>query len=485
MYALTGERAEAVRLAREVRTLCTRRAERNDDLWLSATLGEASLLLGENGEAEHWYRKAAGMAGNRHGDMASMRRQVRLVAAQFPTAARLLDTLRVPRVAICTGHMIDAPDRAEPRFPKGAEPSARDAIARALAEENIGFGYSSAASGADILFAECMLERGAELNIVLPFHRDDFIRTSVAAAGPAWVERFEKVLAGATRVSHCVNEGYLGDDVLFDYAAELTQGLAALRSEHLETEAVMIALADVGSDEKLGGTLGSLRRWQNHGRATRILDLRELRSGAASGSVRTTVPLSTAPAESAALPWGQRQIRTMLFADVVGYSRLREEETPRFFVKFLGAVEREIQASATRPAFGNTWGDGLYLVFDHPGEGADFALRLRDAVATTDWASAGLPADLSLRIGMHTGPVFRGRDPIIRQESFFGAHVTRTARIEPVAAPGSVYLSEQMAAALAAAGETRFACDYLGALLLAKQFGTERLYRLRRTGEAD
>lgn len=87
-----------------------------------------------------------------------------------------------------------------------------------------------------------------------------------------------------------------------------------------------------------------------------------------------------------------------------------------------------------RPAFGNTRGDALYLVFDEAAQGADFALRLRDALARIDWKAAGFRADLHIRIGMHTGPVFRGLDPIIRQESFFGAHVTRAARIEPVAA---------------------------------------------------
>ena len=76
-------------------------------------------------------------------------------------------------------------------------------------------------------------------------------------------------------------------------------------------------------------------------------------------------------------------------------------------------------------------------------------------------------------------------DPIIKQENFFGSHVTRAARIEPVAAPGSVYVSEQTAAALAASGTREFACDYLGPLGLAKHYGTGRLYRLRRAGETE
>jgi class 3 adenylate cyclase len=175
----------------------------------------------------------------------------------------------------------------------------------------------------------------------------------------------------------------------------------------------------------------------------------------------------------------------MLFADMEGYSKLREHETPQFFVHFLGAIERALAAAGDRPAFGNTWGDGLYLVFESAAQGAGFALRLRDEIARTDWAGAGLPAEMNIRIGMHTGPVFRTLDPIIKQENFFGSHVTRAARIEPVAAPGSVYVSEQMAAALAASGTAEFACDYLGPVNLAKQYGKGRIYRLRRSAETE
>ena len=40
--------------------------------------------------------------------------------------------------------------------------------------------YTSAACGADLIFIETALDLGAEVNVVLPFDRDDFVRTSVA-----------------------------------------------------------------------------------------------------------------------------------------------------------------------------------------------------------------------------------------------------------------------------------------------------------------
>jgi class 3 adenylate cyclase len=490
MNVLTGEADAGRQVAREVRAICIERAAHAtaEDAWRCATLGEACLLLGNTDEAAQWYGKAAAAAGRRRGDIASMRRQVRLLATTIDGAANILNVLAVPRIAVFTGHMIDAAGRAQPRFPAELESAVAVAIAAAVAANNLGYGYCSAACGADILFAEQMLERGAEVDIVLPFRREDFVKTSVAFAGTAWIERFDRVLRRAASVSYCVEESHLGDDVLYAYAAELTTGLAALRAAQLESEAILLAVAEPGDDGRIGGTAGNVKRWEEQGRRAVMLDLRAIRSGGSSAPRAEQVPIDDAATQElrpAGLPWGRRQIRTMLFADMVGYSRLREHETPQFFVHFLGAIERAMTGARDRPAFGNTWGDGLYLVFEGAAQAADFALRLRDEIAHIDWAGAGLPSDMNIRIGMHTGPVFRTLDPIIKHENFFGSHVTRAARIEPVATPGSVYVSEQTAAALAASGTPEFACDYLGFLGLAKGYGSSRLYRLRRRYETD
>jgi class 3 adenylate cyclase len=60
-----------------------------------------------------------------------------------------------------------------------------------------------------------------------------------------------------------------------------------------------------------------------------------------------------------------------------------------------------------------------------------------------------------------------------------GSHVSRTARIEPVTPPGTVYVTEPFAAALVLAGRSEFACDYVGHLDAAKGYGRLRMYRLR------
>jgi class 3 adenylate cyclase len=151
----------------------------------------------------------------------------------------------------------------------------------------------------------------------------------------------------------------------------------------------------------------------------------------------------------------------------------------------MGKMAEVIHSYSPPPVFCNTWGDGLFMVFDEVHVAADFALQLRDMVLATDWAAEGMPADTSIRIGMHAGPVFRALDPVIRKTNFYGAHVNRAARIEPVTAPAAVFLSEQTACLLASTGHSEFSCDYLGSRELAKKFGSDVLYRLRRSREIE
>jgi class 3 adenylate cyclase len=66
------------------------------------------------------------------------------------------------------------------------------------------------------------------------------------------------------------------------------------------------------------------------------------------------------------------------------------------------------------------------------------------------------------------------------QLNYFGAHVSRAARIEPITPPGQVYASGAFAA-LARADDVRdFRCDYVGRTPLAKAYGALPMYVVRR-----
>lgn len=73
-------------------------------------------------------------------------------------------------------------------------------ISDALQYEDVGFGFGALAAGGDILFAENLLEQGAELHVILPCPRDIFKRESVTPFGEIWGPRFENCIARASSV---------------------------------------------------------------------------------------------------------------------------------------------------------------------------------------------------------------------------------------------------------------------------------------------
>ena len=128
MALLLGRRDEAASIARAVREDClNRRATSSggdDDYWIVATLAEASLLLGDLSDAEERYAEAATIGRRRYGALASTRRNARLVVKALGVdGARIEAILKLPRVAVFTGHLIDAPTRPDPRFPPALEPA--------------------------------------------------------------------------------------------------------------------------------------------------------------------------------------------------------------------------------------------------------------------------------------------------------------------------------------------------------------------------
>jgi hypothetical protein len=95
-----------------------------------------------------------------------------------------------------TGHMVDLPGRAQPRFPQHAEPIAwraiRDAIERARGPARGRMvGIASGARGGDLLFHEACRLFGIERRMVLPFPPETFVETSVIGVpNGGWEKKF-------------------------------------------------------------------------------------------------------------------------------------------------------------------------------------------------------------------------------------------------------------------------------------------------------
>ena len=97
------------------------------------------------------------------------------------------------KVALFSGHMIDAPGRTKPRFPPDKEPLAANAIAAVLADLSLGpddLAICGGACGGDLLFAEAVLARGGRLELYLPFDEPTFLEKSVDFADRNWHARY-------------------------------------------------------------------------------------------------------------------------------------------------------------------------------------------------------------------------------------------------------------------------------------------------------
>jgi len=96
-------------------------------------------------------------------------------------------------VVLFSGHMIDAPGRAKPRFPPDRERVAATAIADALADLHVGpddLCICGGACGGDLLFAEAAFARPALLEIYIPFEEPTFLEKSVDFADKDWRARY-------------------------------------------------------------------------------------------------------------------------------------------------------------------------------------------------------------------------------------------------------------------------------------------------------
>lgn len=180
------------------------------DRWLNITKADFVLLTGKRPtQVENEYRIATVGLDEMAKD--SIRRQLQIylsldvLTENTNGALKALGQAKVaPKPAVkeppeyvilFTGHRVDAPSRAKPRFPAECEERARAEIKKAV--ENIRnitkgriLGIAGAAAGGDILFHEVCRDLGIETKICLALPADQYIAASVKSSGGDWERRF-------------------------------------------------------------------------------------------------------------------------------------------------------------------------------------------------------------------------------------------------------------------------------------------------------
>ena len=160
------------------------------------------------------------------------------------------------QVIVVSGHLVDTPDRAVPRFPETRVPWVTGRVEAVFDEWQVAPSTTlicGGARGADIIAAEAALARGARTVVCLALPPDRFAEQSVDLPGTDWVARFRRLLDVAD-----VRE--LSDppagDAVFARTNEWMVDLA--RSMHPEPRALLIWNGRAG--DGVGGTADMVDR---------------------------------------------------------------------------------------------------------------------------------------------------------------------------------------------------------------------------------
>lgn len=485
MAVLLGDLPRARRIATVVREIGRRIAADSGTAvvryWREATLGEAALILGDAAGAQRHYGQAAQLAQQRYGDVGSTRKQARLLAQHLPDIDPVwFAALEIPPVLVFTGNMIDRTDRLLPRFPPAIEVAVWEELRARINAMKPVAAYGSAACGTDILCLELVREAGGETHIVLPFPPEEFRKVSVDFAGADWGGRFDRALAAADSVTITSEHRASQSSATWEYANLVLTGMGGLRAQSLGTALKGLVVWDPSAPGAAGGSASLLQTWRTRGLDAVEVNLSRLRGE------KDEKPYD--PSSGSTPAWDldpdamRHEIRSLLFADAKGYSKLSEDQIPLYVAEFLGAVGQLNKRTTHRFEHVETAGDALYIVFRDASDAGQYALELNAVVNERDWAAVGLPASLKLRIALHSGPVFCGRDPVTGAKLVTGPHTSRTAGIEPITPPGQVYASAAFAAVAAATGADNLALRYVGRLPLAKGRGLLSLYHVDGVG---
>jgi len=390
--------------------------------WRAATRAEALLLLARHEDARTVLTEAIALAPRAWEDHAVTLRQFRLILEAQGLDASWLDPHRPPRSLHFCGHMsFDAGIVGRDEL---------DAAVRAvLQEERIGFGYGALAAGADIIIAEALVELGAELHAMLPGGAEAFASISVDPLGENWRRRFDQLIGQAETVRTVRPEKVAPGPQAIGLSDEIAMGAAVMNARRLESEAIQLLITDADSGSTGQGTVRAQAIWAESRRRQKILQ-----------APREAI-------EAAQLSRGSRhgKTRPLAVVAVLGDQGLNEEQLER---ELRGL--RDTIAERPGPRVSPYWTGGCTLLaYDCLQVAADLALSL---------------ARSGYRVGADYLAV-----PIVADPFSGGDRLTRgdvgPAEAAASSTPqGSACVTEDFAAALAAKGDGRVRCEFVGEL---------------------
>jgi class 3 adenylate cyclase/tetratricopeptide (TPR) repeat protein len=462
LFLLSGRAVRARSQAQEVLELLQSQRPSGDAearYFHTASIAEALLLLGRVGAADTMLGQAVSMDPENYSAHASTIRQFQLIMKAENLDPAWLDVYRPPAIACYAGRM-----QGLGPGDGGGERRLRRAAASALEDRRFGIAYGALAAGSDIILAEAFLAAGCALRVILPCTSETFVTQSVLPFGLAWRDRYFACLDRAESVDIATNDSSLMGRVAVQLAAELAMGRAVVCADSLATDAVQILMAPSGSGHH---TEQSRITWQEFGpsRKTLVLDAQ------VEGAVDPRSPTLN-------LAEDRRRLAAMVFADFSGFGQLDDRQVATVVSQIMPGLADVLHSCGAGLMHLNSWGDGIFAMFDTVKIAGEAAISMQRRIQSFDFAELGLPATLALRVGGHYGPVSFAKDVLTERQSPFGSQIAYAARIEPIAIPGSILVSEAFAARLAISPVDHIGVSYIGRYQLKGMPRRVRLFAL-------
>lgn len=172
-----------------------------------------------------------------------------------------------------------------------------------------------------------------------------------------------------------------------------------------------------------------------------------------------------------------RKLAAILYADVAGYSRLTgedEDATHRTLSEYLNLISSAIESQGGQVM--HYAGDAVLAKFDAVVDAMSAAAAIQGELNTRN---SDLPTDrrVEFRIGVNSGDVIEDRGDI------YGDGVNVAARLESLAEPGGICISDAVRTAVG----TKLDCEYhdMGEQRVKNIAGTVHAYRVAPAGQED
>lgn len=457
---LLGDIDQAHELAHQVLEIC--KSERQD-YWRLVTEAEASLLLNEVSNAESLLIRAGQLVNINQSDLNTTFQQLLLICQANQIDEKVLLAIKPPSIAHYTGHMIYGVGSSIGIDPDD-EVLLRHKAEALIKQQPISIAYGALACGADIIFAEVLIECESELHVVLPFEIEVFVKISVLPGGENWKQRFYRLLSKASSVKIVSQVVHSDLGLLFQLNTDYAIGLTLLHARQLHTRAIQLSMFNGIDTDLKAGTAADVKRWQKLGYQSFTITTPKPRQKVKPVSYPESLLCSEL-----------QENKVFIVAKIVQYSKIPEAELPEFIDLCAARLNKHIQPYIDHPDALEMWGDSFLFTLDNIEKAANLSTQVTHSLSLDEEQDGNA---IGLQIFIHSGLVFHNEKSMLGKQRFYGKNILKTGKMLANLPINSIYVSEDYAAQLILEAPDKYRYCYAGQQVLSDHADTFRLYSI-------